>query len=41
MVRTMKPLKANMYAAAQKGFINATDLADYLTCKGDALPQRL
>ena len=34
MVRTMKPLKANMHAAAQKGFINATDLADYLTCKG-------
>ena len=34
MVRTMKPLKANMYAAAQKGFINATDLADYLTRKG-------
>ena len=34
MVRTMKPLKGNMYAAAQKGFINATDLADYLTRKG-------
>lgn len=34
MVRTMKPLKGNMYAAAQKGFINATDLADYLACKG-------
>ena len=24
----------NMYRAAQKGFINATDLADYLTKKG-------
>ena len=34
MVRTMKPLKGNMYAAAQKGFINATDLAEYLTRKG-------
>lgn len=34
MIRTMKPLRANMYAAAQKGFLNATDLADYLTKKG-------
>ena len=34
MVRTMKPLKESMYAAAQKGFINATDLADYLTQRG-------
>lgn len=34
MVRTMKALPDNMYAAAQKGFINATDLADYLVKKG-------
>ena len=34
MVRTMKVKKNNMYAAAQKGFLNATDLADYLTKKG-------
>ncbi|MBQ9785442.1 MAG: argininosuccinate lyase [Clostridia bacterium] len=34
MVRTMKTKKENMYAAAQKGFLNATDLADYLTKKG-------
>jgi argininosuccinate lyase len=34
MVATMKPKKDNMYFAAQKGFINATDLADYLTKKG-------
>ena len=34
MVRTMTARKDAMYAAAQKGFINATDLADYLTCKG-------
>ena len=34
MVRTMTPLKDNMYNAAKKGFINATDLADYLTKKG-------
>ena len=34
MVRTMKVKKENMYAAAQKGFLNATDLADYLTKKG-------
>ena len=34
MVRTMKTKKDNMYAAAQKGFLNATDLADYLTKKG-------
>ncbi len=34
MVATMKPLPKNMYLAAQKGFINATDLADYLTKKG-------
>ena len=34
MVRTMKLIPANMYKAAQQGFINATDLADYLTKKG-------
>ena len=31
MVKTMKVKADNMYSAAQKGFINATDLADYLT----------
>lgn len=34
MVATMRVLKENTYKAAQKGFINATDLADYLTKKG-------
>jgi len=34
MVKTMTPIKENMYRAAGKGFINATDLADYLTKKG-------
>ena len=34
MVRTMRFHRENMYAAAQKGFLNATDLADYLTKKG-------
>ena len=34
MVRTMRVKKENMYVAAQKGFLNATDLADYLTKKG-------
>ncbi|MBQ4648791.1 MAG: argininosuccinate lyase [Clostridia bacterium] len=34
MVRTMRVLTDNMYAAAGKGFINATDLADYLVKKG-------
>ena len=34
MVKTMKALPENMYNAAKKGFINATDLADYLTKKG-------
>lgn len=34
MVETMKTLPENMYKAAQGGFINATDLADYLTKKG-------
>lgn len=34
MISTMKVLSDNMLKAAQKGFINATDLADYLTKKG-------
>ena len=34
MVATMKANTANMKRAAQKGFINATDLADYLVKKG-------
>ncbi len=34
MIRTMKVKADNMYRAAQGGFINATDLADYLTKKG-------
>ena len=34
MIETMKSLPKNMYVAAQSGFINATDLADYLTKKG-------
>ena len=34
MIKTMKPIKENMYNAAKKGFINATDLADYLTKRG-------
>ena len=34
MVQTVRVKKENMYSAAQKGFINATDLADYLTKKG-------
>ena len=34
MVQTMKPIPENMYAAAKRGFINATDLADYLTKRG-------
>ena len=34
MINTMKARTDNMYAAAQKGFINATDLADYLTKRG-------
>ena len=34
MLKTMKALRSNMRKAAQKGFINATDLADYLTKKG-------
>jgi argininosuccinate lyase len=34
MLESAKILKENMFKAAQKGFINATDLADYLTKKG-------
>ena len=34
MIATSTVLKDNMYKAAQKGFINATDLADYLVKKG-------
>jgi argininosuccinate lyase len=34
MVATMTVKADNMYAAAQKGFINATDLADYMVKKG-------
>ena len=34
MLKTMKTRKNRMYKAAQEGFINATDLADYLTRKG-------
>ena len=34
MVSTMTANCANMKLAAQKGFINATDLADYLVKKG-------
>ena len=34
MIATMRILPENMYKAAQNGFINATDLADYLVKKG-------
>ncbi len=34
MIRTMKVNKDNMLKASLKGFINATDMADYLTKKG-------
>ena len=34
MIATMKVLPENMYKAAGEGFINATDLADYLVKKG-------
>jgi argininosuccinate lyase len=34
MVATMKVNRERMHAAAQEGFINATDLADYLTKRG-------
>ena len=34
MIDTMRVLPENMRRAAGKGFINATDCADYLTKKG-------
>lgn len=34
MIATMRVLEKNMRAAAAKGFINATDMADYLVSKG-------
>ncbi|WP_304205786.1 argininosuccinate lyase, partial [Fusobacterium perfoetens] len=34
MIATTKPLKENMLKACHDGFINATDVADYLTNKG-------
>lgn len=34
MIDTMKPIPENMINAARNGFINATDLADYLVGKG-------
>ncbi len=34
MIETMRTIPENMYKAAQNGFINATDLADYLVKKG-------
>ena len=34
MIETMSVLSQNMLIASQKGFINATDLADYLVKKG-------
>ncbi len=34
MVESMKVFENNMLSAAQKGFINATDLADYMVKKG-------
>ncbi len=34
MIATLTVKKENMYKAAQEGFINATDLADYLVRKG-------
>ena len=36
MIETMKARTDNMMKAAQNGFINATDLADYLVKKGEA-----
>ena len=34
MIKTMRAIPENMLAAAKRGFINATDLADYLTKRG-------
>ncbi len=39
MIAAMKACTCNMYRAAQRGFLNATDLADYLTKKGLPLPR--
>ena len=36
MLRTATVLKENMFNAGRKGFINATDVADYLVKKGEA-----
>ena len=36
MIESMKARPDNMLKAAQKGFINATDLADYMVKKGEA-----
>lgn len=36
MIKTLEANEKAMHQAAQKGFINATDLADYLT-KKDAI----
>ncbi|MCF8068515.1 MAG: argininosuccinate lyase [Desulfobacterales bacterium] len=34
MLPNIKPIEENMFKAANEGFLNATDLADYLTSKG-------
>ena len=34
MVRTLRPVPENMLSACREGFLNATDLADYLVGKG-------
>ncbi len=39
MIETMRANRENMKRAAQKGFINATDLADYLVKKGLPFPR--
>jgi argininosuccinate lyase len=36
MIPAIQPNQASMYEAARKGFSTATDLADYLVCKGIA-----
>ena len=38
MIAAMKACTCDMYRAAQRGFLNATDLADYLTKKGLPFP---
>ena len=35
MIASMRAIPENMLNAAKKGFINATDVADYLTKKGE------